>query len=496
MPPARPFANILAMFVDCHPRIHCAAALLVLGGCVSTPAPHAAPSPMAAPAARPSPIAAPATVGYLVMDLESGQVLAARNADRPFVPASTVKLLTAVAALEVLGADHRFQTRLMTTGEGTGGRLAGDLLLVGGGDPLLGLGDLMGLATRLADKGIREIGGRFLYDQSWAPPVAAIDPGQPADAPYNAGVGALALDFNRQRLTWDAAGATYMTPPAPEAARPGRLDEASAPGVRAHWRDGRWMLAATEAAGSIELPVKQPGLATARIFRALAGRLGIRVPVPEPGTAPAGATTLARLTSAPLADVVRQGLEYSNNVVAEMIGLATARALGLTAPTPASAAARLQRLFETRLAGSDWSGLRLRNLSGLSWKSHITPRQMVALLRHADGRRFGGWPLRALLPTAGQRGSFRGRFRDPGTALRMWAKTGTMHYAKGLAGYLLTANGRRLAFAVYGMDETRRQAYDADPAREGPAGQARARDWIVDAEAHEEALVRSWLSTY
>ena len=78
-------------------------------------------------------------VGYLLIDLETGQVLAELNPDLPLIPASTAKLATAVAALDVLGPEHRFSTELLARGALTGGVLHGDLILRGGGDPFLDL---------------------------------------------------------------------------------------------------------------------------------------------------------------------------------------------------------------------------------------------------------------------------------------------------------------------------------------------------------------------
>ncbi len=444
----------------------------------------------------------PAQIGYIVIDLADDKVLAAREPDRLFIPASTVKLLTTFTALRVLGPDYRFQTAIQAAGQVRGDTVTGDLVLVGGGDPLLGYGDLMGLATRLHDLGIRRVDGRFLYDETWAPAIPAIDADQPIDAPYNAGVGALSLNFNRSRLTWPEradgkAAMPFMTPPVSDAASPGLLRSPAPEGMNAHWDGERWL--ANDGGGdggSAEVPVRKPGLATALIFRAIAGSLGLDLPTPEPGKSPPEAVTLARLASAPLADVARQSLEYSNNVVAELIGLATARATGVEPPVPASSATQVSALLRGWMPDTDWNGFHLANLSGLSAASRVTPRQMVNVLRYADARRFGGWPFRALLPTAGQQDAFRRRFRGPATALRVWAKSGTMNYASGLVGYLLTAKGRRLAFALYAGDGPRRRAYDADPARQSSTSQRRARAWTRAAEANHEALVTSWLSTY
>ena len=122
-------------------------------------------------------------VGYLLIDLETGQVLAELNPDLPLIPASTAKLATAVVALDVLGPEHRFRTELLARGALERGVLHGDLILRGGGDPFLDLADLLGLAVRLENSGIREVDGRFLIDDTALPRFSEIEPSQPPEAP-------------------------------------------------------------------------------------------------------------------------------------------------------------------------------------------------------------------------------------------------------------------------------------------------------------------------
>ncbi|HEY0833390.1 MAG TPA: D-alanyl-D-alanine carboxypeptidase, partial [Azospirillum sp.] len=145
-------------------------------------------------------------VGYLLFDLDDGRALAARQADRPFVPASVAKVPAMLAALSLLGAEHRFTTGLHATGAVRDGVLHGDLILKGGGDPTLATGDLIALAEALAAQGIQRVTGRFAYDATALPELPEIDAGQPWTAGYNTGVSALSLNFNRFQLAWRRAG--------------------------------------------------------------------------------------------------------------------------------------------------------------------------------------------------------------------------------------------------------------------------------------------------
>ncbi|MEQ8804630.1 MAG: D-alanyl-D-alanine carboxypeptidase/D-alanyl-D-alanine-endopeptidase [Rhodospirillales bacterium] len=472
---------------------------LALAACAGQPAPVATdPVAVLGPTAQ---------ISFAVIDAETGAVTAAQAADRPMTPASTAKIATMVSALELLGPDFRFQTRVLATGApDADGTLAGDVVLAGGGDPLLTPQDLYGLAVRLRDLGLKRVTGRFLYDETLLPTTPAINPDQPAEARYNPGVSALSVDFNRWRLQWrrGESGAPVLTrlPPI-DAHRAAPNDRPQGPGREVLWNDGVWTLGADAArAGDRFLPVKTPGLAAAELFRRLAGQAGITLPAPQPGPAPEGARTATVMAGLPLAEVARLGLEHSNNLVSELTGLTAARLLGGRPSSLAASASALSGWLHKAVggtpAGVDWRNWNMPNHSGLSRHARVTANQMAAVLRFAHGRRYGGWPFASLLPTAGFRKAFRDRFLTEAAMGRVWAKTGTMHYAKGLVGYLMGANGRTRAFALYIVDPAARRAYDAldDAARDGPEAQNRALAWIDAAERAEQAIVLDWLARF
>ena len=203
-----------------------------------------------------------------------------------------------------------------------------------------------------------------------------------------------------------------------------------------------------------------------------------------------------------LAEIARQGLRYSNNLVSELTGLTTARMLagkpGNLAASAATVGRWLRAAVSETLPGVDWRGWNLPNHSGLSRHARVTANQMAAVLRFAQGRRYGGWPFASFLPSAGFNKAFRDRFLNEDAIGRIWAKTGTLHYAKGLVGYLTGPNGRPLVFALYVADPVARRAYDglSAAARALPEEQSRALDWIDKAEQAEQALVSEWLERF
>ena len=122
-------------------------------------------------------------LSYVVSDLETGQVLEAHDADIDLPPASVTKAITALYALDKLGPNYRYRTRLLATGTITNGRLDGDLILAGGGDPTLSTDDLGGMAKRLKEAGVKTVSGRFLVFAEALPPIREIDEGQPHEHP-------------------------------------------------------------------------------------------------------------------------------------------------------------------------------------------------------------------------------------------------------------------------------------------------------------------------
>ncbi len=389
-------------------------------------------------------------VAYLVIDAETGVTVAQHASATPMPPASTAKLATMIAALGILGPEHRFTTEILAKGTFKNGVVSGDLILTGDGDPMLALGDLRALAVRLADFGIRRLDGRYLYGGSLSE-FADVEPAQPAEAPYNQGVGSLNLEFNRD---WDANDPI------------------------------------------LERPIRDPSARSARVFRNFAAMEGITLPAPIKDQVPAGAVRIASISSQPLSEIARAGLRYSNNMVAEAVGLSATDRLGTRAESLSQSASALGAWLAGEVPGLSGFASKLRNHSGLSTESRLTPADMVALLRYAYGKRFEGWRFDTLLTASGGRDGFDARFRSPSLQGRVWAKTGTMHYIKGLAGYLDARSGRRLIFALYSFDPKARAAFDAlDPANR-QALRTAATAWRRRVLSFEENLVTDWIDRH
>lgn len=442
----------------------------------------------------------PDQVGFIVVDAADGRVLSAHNPDTAFIPASVAKLPCILAAVGILGPQHRFRTRLVADGPAPGRVGASRLILVGGGDPMLD-GDRLGeLARMLAAQPQRRFAG-FAYDDSLYAPLPRIVADQPEAAAFNPGVGALSVNFNRVFAAWrrNAAGETTLGVTSIAAhtrlavdwvsVRP-RTGDANDVSYRRVGEREEWGFVLDPPSGAgLFLPVRNPGYNAAMTFRALAAQRGVALPLPQRAAASAEAREIAAVESDPLVDIARDVLRFSNNLATEMIGLAASRALVGRALDLASSAGALTEWLKARTPGVDWTGLRFVNHSGLSGASRATPRQLAAIVLAAQRGAYAPADPAALLPAARPRngGSSNGE-SDP----EIDAKSGTMWFAGGLAGMGNARGGRPVAFAAFAVDWPRRAALDAlrgpRPLR-APEG---ARDWTLRSRALISDLARSW----
>jgi D-alanyl-D-alanine carboxypeptidase/D-alanyl-D-alanine-endopeptidase (penicillin-binding protein 4) len=467
-----------------------------LAGPALARAPASAPRPPARPVdSWPSPEALFAGAGtggeaaFVVADAATGAVLEARAPGRALPPASVMKALTALYVLAAPGAGHRFATTLRATGPISGGHLRGDLILEGGGDPVLDTDALTELARTLAGLGVARVEGRFLIDGSALPAIDRIDPGQPVHAAYDPAIGGLNLNFNRVYFHWQRRANGYALgmaardnrSPQVDVARMRLADRAS---PLYTYRDGGgtddWTVAqgALGASGGRWLPVRHPDRYAGEVFRAVARQVGVIVPEAQPGGNPR-AQALMRHVSPPVDALVRDMLRYSTNLTAEVLGLAASAARGAASQSLAgSAGAMANWLARSHATGQ----VRLADHSGLSDVSRISPAALVNALLSA------GWthPLRGLMkPVILKDDAGRG-IADPPVAVV--AKTGTLHFVTTLAGYAETRSGRRLAFAILCADLARRAALG--PAeRDRPPG---ARAYAVAARGFQYRLLERW----
>jgi D-alanyl-D-alanine carboxypeptidase/D-alanyl-D-alanine-endopeptidase (penicillin-binding protein 4) len=346
--------------------------------------------------------------------------LARRAAGQPLTPASTQKLLTSAAALAVFGPEHRFATRAVTAPGvpvDAQGVVAGDLFVVGGGDPML--------ATPAFEAQLR---GREL---TVATPVTALT--ALADAIVDAGVrrvdGALVGDDRRHDDTrflpvWKES---YRTD--------GEIGALSALAVDHGFSP----------AGSGQAP-PEPAAATVDVLASMLAERGVTIAGgARAGAAPEGTTDVAQVASPQLAEIVGAVLTASDNFAAELLAREVGAAEDGDGSTPAGTAAVVQVL---QRAGVDTAGVELQDGSGLAAGNRVTCEALLDVLGLAKRPRFAA--LDRGLAVAGETGTLVQRFVGDPLQGVLRAKTGYISGVAGLAGIVDDAEHLRFAFLLNG----------------------------------------------
>lgn len=349
---------------------------------------------------------------YLVVDGLTGKALASRRPATARVPASTAKLLTAAAALDLLGPQTTLATKVVA------GATPDEVVIVGGGDALLG-------------KGVNDpravVGHAGLATLAKRTAASLRADGQ--------AVVAVRLDdsiFTGPRVSprWDSTDVAqgFVAPIAPIAINAGSIGR----GVYPRRAPDPAMSAATTFAQLLE---EQPGIrVTGSVARVRAQK---------------DARVLGKVESAPLGDVVEHVLMHSDNTVAEVLARLVARATERPATFADAGVAVLDRIA---LLGVPVTGAKLTGGSGLGAGSALSARTLTGVLAAATSAEHPELrPLLSGMPIAGATGTLSQRFDEKDDRVAagvLRAKTGTLTGVHSLAGTVVDADGRLLIFAV------------------------------------------------
>jgi D-alanyl-D-alanine carboxypeptidase/D-alanyl-D-alanine-endopeptidase (penicillin-binding protein 4) len=420
--------------------------------------------------------------GLLVVDAESGATLYEKNANEYFLPASNMKLLTTALALDTLGPEFRFRTTIETNGTlGQDGKLSGDLILVGRGDPNLSNRKfpyenkeefdgppekaLAELADAIAARGVKEISGDVVGDDSYFPRERYPDGWEIDDMvwEYGAAISAIVVDDNTVTLTLtpgEKAGSAVtgaVEPPTREFAVKNEVTTIGAkekPDLRLAREPGgdtvavSGVMPAGSAPRKLVLAIQEPALHAGNLLAQLLKDRGIKIGgtvrgMHDPDPAAPSRTVLAEHLSIPLKDSVKLVNKISQNLHTEVLLRTAARQQGRWA-TPED----LQKFPEAfyAKAGIAEGDVIQTDGSGLSRHDLVTPRAFVALLEYAQKQPW--FPdFLASLPVAGEDGTLNERMKEPPLARKIHAKTGSVTHVRTLSGYAETPGGRKLIFS-------------------------------------------------
>lgn len=414
--------------------------------------------------------------GFFAQEVGSERTLAALNEDTSYMMASTTKVVTSLAALDLLGPYYRWRTSAYAMGPIVRGKLLGDLLIVGGGNAQLTSAELQAWFARMHAQGLEEIQGdivldRFAFNLSDADHAGT--PVQSANRPRHVWPAALTLDEGQLGVTLQPTRgkrpALGLVPPLSEVTLVNQVTNGGGCEATARWDDapgnggqgqvivrGSWGAACGTRTISF-IPPPHSGYA-ARALPAMwaktGGTLGGRVvandrPLGEKAL-PVGADgevlqPLSFDRSKPLPELVRDINKTSDNMAARNLMLSLSPGFP-ERPATLAGAQKIMRMWlrEQGIADGD---IEVENGSGLSHTERAKPRALVQLLRQ-------GWKgeqaeaFLESLPIAGVDGTLANRLVGGKAQGRAYLKTGTLNDTRALAGYVRSLSGRLYAVSA------------------------------------------------
>jgi serine-type D-Ala-D-Ala carboxypeptidase/endopeptidase (penicillin-binding protein 4) len=414
--------------------------------------------------------------GILIKSLETGETIYDRNADRLFVPASNMKIITGAAALETLGPEFRFRTTVAAGGPIQNGVVDGPLVVTGTGDPSFGsrfADDSRAVFRAWADslrlRGITRVAGGVIgVDTAFTDPTL----GQGwmwDDLAGNSSAEFGALQFNYGVIDLEIFPAQTVLQPAVILVDPPTqfvritndtrtMPAGTTTAIRVS-RDeaGQGIVVRGEVAADATpltrtVAIRNPALYVASLVRETLREEGIAVEGPaihytEIGLAHGSLQhpqPLFSYDSPPLSEILTAMMKPSQNQIAETLLRTVARELGGEG-TASRAAIVVDSLFQA------WEleniRMRLADGSGLSRYDLVSPALLVEILTHMDAS-----PHREVwitsLPIAGRDGTLASRMEDPPLLDQVHAKTGSLSGIRALSGYLTTRSGERIVFST------------------------------------------------
>lgn len=382
---------------------------------------------------------AASTLGFCLID-SKGALVAETNGQTSFIPASSIKTVTTATALEILGPDFRFMTEVKASAPLKDGIVDGDVVIVGGGDPMLALGDLRTWAAQLKERGLRQVTGKLTVDASVFPGSIYGDFWNWGDIGngYGSGVAGLNLDHNRMKIRFrpsatvgEPAEFVATVPEVPGLTWKNEVTtgpEGSGDGVVIHGGEGastvflRGTVPISKGLFQVTGAVPDPQRFALHHFRIALEAEGIQINDQPREAAPAPHSLLTH-QSPPLLEIITSIHASSDNQETECVF----RMLGIKAGKPPVEVIR----DHWKARGLDFVGLRMEDGCGLSRADFICPADLARLQFLAGKGPQGATYKASLLSDGGLR----------------W-KGGAMSGVRSYTGYVTTKSGEEFCYAL------------------------------------------------
>jgi len=413
-----------------------------------------------------------ADVSITVRDRISGEMVYDYHGQTTVKPASNMKLLTTAAALEVLGKDYRFNTSLYTTGKLSNGVLKGDVYLKGQGDPTLSIEDLQQFAEELKAHGIHKIDGRIVGDDKWfdndllTPGIWVGDESYYYAAPITALTTSPNTDYDSGTIIVEAIGSIVGDLPSIKVtpnigdlqivneAQTVEIGKANTIKIERLYQTNKIFISGNLPIDKTKkewVTVQHPTTHTLTMFQAILAEAGIEYTKEKvfQAATPNSAQLVAMKQSMTLEQLLIPYMKLSNNGIADILVKTMGKVKNHHGSTKAGLKAIKEYGKSINLNMADWQ---FEDGSGISHENSVSSLLVSELLFKVQGE---GWftTYFTSLPEAANAdrmvgGTLRNRLKDPLTAGKVYAKTGSLTGVSTLSGYLEASSGQSYIFSV------------------------------------------------
>ncbi len=434
----------------------------------------------------------------ILFDLKTNKILESYNKDLKLPLASVTKAVTAVYGIETVGEEYSFSTKLFFDGKIRQGMLEGDLYLVGGSDPSLSTNDLYKFVEAFNKKGIKRISGDFFYYSEMIPEFLTIDPSQQSQESYNPGFSGLNLDNNRVLFSWRKEETGYDLRLETSSGRT-KVSASSISIVEKNYgktvfgytlqkkqRLEKWSVLKRILGkkGARWLPVRLSSTFTASVLHQLLEKNNILVPKPKRLRKKVfGMKLLSSHRSEGLSSIIKRMLDRSTNVTAEIIGVFAANYWGFTTPKISSSGLIMTKWFNFVSKTNDNLFF---NHSGLTADSRVSSLDFSKFLTRQETKNI-------LVPLLKEKKIYGHEKKKIVQAdVQVLAKTGTMHFNRGLGGYIMVAGVPCAAFAIFSANIDKKQSIKKHQLSNPPGSKA----WLTRAKNLENSILVNWALKY
>ena len=432
-------------------------------------------------------------MSYTVVDLDSGKIVKSQDAERPMILASVSKIYTAYYTLNRMDSNKTIPTKVSRSKNSKikDGILEGDLIISGEGNPFLTAQNLLDLIYQVKANDIKAIKGKFIIDGGdfwFTERLSSLGLEDQADNPS---MGSLNVEFNRfeidKKTNLPIPLLNYIKIQKGDLKSPGLKYQK----IKNSLNQETWKKNTKEYhKKSEEIPTRNSLLFFGHFFQYLAGLNGLKLPPPEiEKVEKEKMEVLAIQESLPIYRLVELGLEYSNNLIAEML------LQQIHSMSPIEATQKMLSWYREKFSEINWKKTQLENASGITLQNQTTSSNLAQLLTKIYQIKNLKRPFISYLSINGHSGGIQKRLKTPDLSFRVYAKTGSLFYVNNLAGYFTAKSGKMYAFSIFTTDTKKRNTLNKPNSKKVNQVRQAAKAWYSTSTVQIDSLLKNLIKT-